>query len=132
MSPSFEIAGMILLFLIRLGIPLAVTILIAWGLRQLDARWQAEAAAQQLTADVAIGRVVPETVLAPVARQQPCWSGRNCSEAHRASCAASVLTDLPCWMARLRSEGRLPGHCYACQYFKVKPAMQVVQAPLSR
>ena len=122
MSPTFEIAGMILLFLIRLGIPLAVTILVAWGLRRLDARWQAEADAQQLTADVAIGLVAPAAVKAPAARQQPCWENRHCSEAKRSSCAACAMTDLPCWMARLRSEGRLPGNCYGCQYFKVKPA----------
>ena len=125
MSPSFEIAGMILLFLIRLGIPLAVTILIAWGLRQLDARWQAEATAQQLTADVVIGVVAPEKVIAPVARQQPCWSFKHCAMEQRSGCAAYAMADLPCWMARLRAEGRLPGHCYACQYFKERPALQV-------
>ena len=123
MSPTFEIAGMILLFLIRLGIPLAVTILVAWGLRRLDARWQAEADAQQLTADVAIGLVAPAAVKAPAARQQPCWENRHCSEAKRGSCAACALTDLPCWMARLRAEGSLPRRCYACQYFKVQPAL---------
>ena len=122
MSPSFEIAGMILLFLIRLGIPLAVTFFIAWGLRRLDARWQAEADAQQLTADVAIGMVAPAAAKAPAARQQPCWEYRHCSEAKRGGCAACAMTDLPCWMARLRSEGSLPGHCYGCEYFKVKPA----------
>lgn len=123
MSPWFEIAGMIVLFLIRLGIPLAITFLIAWGLRRLDARWQAEADARQLTADVAVGMVAPQAVMAPAARQQPCWEYRHCTESQRSGCAACALSDLPCWMARLRTEGSLPGRCYTCQYFKTRPAL---------
>ncbi len=38
------------LFVLRLGIPLAIMILISWGLGRLDRRWQAEAEAQRLLA----------------------------------------------------------------------------------
>lgn len=121
--PWFEIAGIILLFLIRLGIPLAITVLVAWGLRRLDARWQAESEARQLTEDVVIGVIAPETVMAPAARQQPCWEYHHCTKVERSECAGCAMTDLPCWMARLRSQGSLPKRCYGCAYFKVGPAM---------
>ncbi len=33
-------------FLLRLGVPLLITVAVCYGLRRLDARWQAEAEAE--------------------------------------------------------------------------------------
>ena len=33
----------VLMFVLRLGVPLLITVAIAYGLRRLDAKWQAEA-----------------------------------------------------------------------------------------
>lgn len=44
------------LSILRLGVPLAVTVLITWGLKSLDARWQAEAEARQASASVEAGQ----------------------------------------------------------------------------
>jgi hypothetical protein len=38
------ILGVLGLFLLRLGVPLAITLIIGYWLRRLDDRWQAEAA----------------------------------------------------------------------------------------
>jgi hypothetical protein len=114
------------LLALRVGVPLAVTGLITWGLHRLDARWQADAEARQATAAVSAGRVQPQVFKSPQAAATPCWTLRNCSEARRADCAACRETALPCWMARLRSEGRLPGPCYGCALFRLRPKLEAV------
>ncbi|HRJ45583.1 MAG: hypothetical protein KJZ86_16055 [Caldilineaceae bacterium] len=44
---SFYAVTMILgFFLLRLGVPLLITLAVCYGLRRLDARWQAEAEAE--------------------------------------------------------------------------------------
>lgn len=115
-----EVAALVGLFILRVGVPLAVTGFIVWSLRHLDARWQAEAEARQAAADVSAGRVQPATLKAPQAATTPCWQLRNCSEASRAGCDACKEPGLPCWMARLRADGRLPGPCYGCVLFRLR------------
>jgi hypothetical protein len=117
------IAGLMLL---RVGVPLAVTGLITWGLHRLDARWQADAEARQATAAVSAGRVQPAAFMSPQAVSAPCWQLRNCSEAKRSGCAACAEPGLPCWMARLRSDGRLPAGCYGCALFRMRPKLVTV------
>ena len=50
--------------------------------------------------------------------------GYHCAHALRArgwQVFASCRAEVDC--ARLRAEGSLPRRCYACQYFKVQPAL---------
>lgn len=126
MDPVSEAVAVTGLFALRVGVPLAVTGLITWGLHHLDARWQADAEARQATAAVAAGRVEPVAFKAPQAVATPCWKLRNCSEASRAQCAAYKESSLPCWMARLRADGRLPGPCYGCALFRLRPRLETV------
>ncbi len=127
MNVILETLALTVLFVLRLGIPIAVTVLIAWGLRRLDARWQAEAAAQQSSRAVAAGDLAAAEVTSPLAAQQPCWELNNCSEAQRGNCPACAALDIPCWMARLRADGKLPARCYGCALFRTRPALQPVQ-----
>lgn len=130
MSRWTEIALLTGLFVLRLGIPLAVTFLIAWWLKQMDRRWQAEAAteAQRTPAPAA-----------PVARQQaapadagaqafplrvPCWILRNCPEERKRTCPACLDQSLPCWMVRLRAERQLPRTCPGCEIFRKRIPLQ--------
>jgi len=117
---------MFFLFALRLGVPLAITVLVTWGLRRLDARWQAAADAQLSSQAVAAGQYLPAALKAPLAAQKSCWEYRACTEAQRACCAAARDTSLPCWMARLRADGRLPGVCYGCILFRTRRRMEVV------
>lgn len=126
MTPVTETFTMIALFVLRLGVPIAITILVTWGLRRLDARWQAEAEAQLASQAVTAGRFVPAAMKAPLAKQTPCWEYRNCAEAKKSCCAAARDSDLPCWMARLRADGRLPGGCYGCILFRTRPRMEAI------
>lgn len=123
LSEVIAIAGLLVL---RVGVPLAITGLITWGLHRLDARWQADAEARQAAAAVSAGRVQPQAFKAPQAVATPCWQLRNCSEAKRSGCAACKEPGLPCWMARLRSDGRLPAPCYGCALFRMRPRLAAV------
>jgi hypothetical protein len=107
-------------------VPLLVMSLITWGLHRLDARWQADAEARQATAAVSTGRVAPAAFKAPQAAAAPCWTLRNCSEARRSGCAACKEPGLPCWMARLRGDGRLPSTCYGCALFRLRPRLEAI------
>ena len=124
MNVIFETLALTVLIVLRLGIPIAVTVLIAWGLRRLDARWQAEAAAQQSSRAVAAGDLDAGAVTSPLAAQQPCWELNNCSDAQRGNCPACAALDIPCWMARLRADGKLPARCYGCALFRTRPSLQ--------
>ena len=124
MNVIFETLALTVLIVLRLGIHIAVTVLIAWGLRRLDARWQAEAAAQQSSRAVAAGDLDAGAVTSPLAAQQPCWELNNCSDAQRGNCPACAALDIPCWMARLRADGKLPARCYGCALFRTRPSLQ--------
>jgi hypothetical protein len=125
MTPIPETLALIALFLLRLGVPLLITMLIVWGLKSLDGRWQAEAEARQASAIVSAGEMQPAVFKAPQAAQSPCWKLRNCSEARRTGCVACKEPSLPCWMARLRADGRLPSACYGCALFRLRPHLEV-------
>lgn len=125
MTPVSETIALIALFIVRLGVPLAVTVLITWALKSLDVRWQAEAEARQATAIVNAGQALPAAFKSPQAQQTPCWVLRNCGEARRSACIACKEPGLPCWMARLRADGRLPSTCYGCALFKLRPRLEV-------
>lgn len=122
----------IALFVLRLGVPLLLTLGIAYVLRRLDARWQAEARAQQEPAATAAkvqqrpvqpaapgaGPMLPQVALAKDSAGLPCWSIKGCTEAMMAGCAACQQPDLPCWVARTRAEGRLPATCKGCDLYQ--------------
>lgn len=89
--------------LLRLGLPLAVTALLAWWLKRLDARWQAAAA-----------RPAP-------ARGRPCWELRNCAPERRRECQAYAQPDQPCWQVWRAAEGELRPACLTCFVFQDAP-----------
>lgn len=117
MTAWTETSAMLGLLLLRVGIPLAVMVLVAWAFGRLDARWQAEADARRASQAVASGKLAPAAVKAALAASKPCWEIHGCSEEQRRNCPACQLLDLPCWMARLRTENRLPSRCYGCALF---------------
>lgn len=95
------------LFLLRLGVPLAVTLAVGYLLRRLDAKWEAEESARTET--------VPGERQA--AARQPCWTVIRCGKVQRADCPAHKSPRLPCWLARLQAENRLPSGCPSCLMF---------------
>jgi hypothetical protein len=123
-----ETLALAVLFVLRLGVPIVVTAAIVWGLRRLDARWQAEAEAQRTSHAVAAGLIASTATASPLAAERPCWERNDCPPEKRQQCAGCALTDIPCWMARLRADGKLPARCYGCALFRTRPAVQPVVA----
>ena len=107
------------MFLLRLGLPLALTLAVGYWLHRMDARWQAEALAQRAGG---AEQGVAGAELKALKPAQPCWEVKGCDESRRAQCPACKLLDIPCWVARLRVTGRLPEECFGCQLFSLKPA----------
>ena len=113
-----QVAAVIGMFILRLGVPLAITLAVGYWLRRLDAKWQAEALARKAEATL----IEEEKQAEPNIEMfriidQPCWVLKDCAEDNYLRCPAYKHADLPCWLARLRTEGRLPQPCYQCELF---------------
>lgn len=87
-----DTAAMVGFFVLRLGVPLAITFAVAYGLKRLDARWQREA--QERSASLA--------------------------DMIASQCPYAGQTNPVCWMARRQAEGRLAADCRACSRFSLR------------
>ena len=95
---------------------MAITLAIGYGLRRLDAKWEAEASAQWEREGI------PAELEALKTGERPCWEIKGCDEDSRARCPACKAWDIPCWVARLRASGRLPAECHNCALFALGAA----------
>ncbi len=112
MQEIFIVAGM---FLLRLGVPLMATLVVGYGLRRLDARWQAEALARQKAQDPLLQELADTLEVLPTPRL--CRKTKEYVTVIRDLEPGCTLLDIPCWMARFRVTGRLPEECYECELF---------------
>jgi len=95
--------------LVRLALPIAVTVVLVYFLRKLDARWQGEANHQS------------------VSIQKPeCWTIKGCSAEQRENCVA-FKSHLPCWQVFRSPNGYLPEKCLSCKVFidSAVPALKI-------
>lgn len=94
------------LFLLRLGLPLALTLLVG---RWLEKKLQPRTAQDR-------SRLRPPSRSPHSVRAQPlhCWELAHCPPLVRAHCAAYRHPELPCWLA-LQVEGRpVRPECFTC------------------
>ncbi|MCB9158349.1 MAG: hypothetical protein H6644_00560 [Caldilineaceae bacterium] len=119
------------IFVLRLGLPLVVTFGVAWWLRRLDTRWQAEARAAYI-ADRWGRSDAPPAVNAVQTSPTPCWVVRGCTAEDRAACAAHGQPNVPCWVVRLRREGKLPKACLKCELFAAVQSMNIARPNVGR
>ena len=119
MDAFYETGMIVLMFIVRLGVPLLVTIAIVAWLRRLDARWQAEALQER--SSISVAPIATPTKPSP----SPCWIVRSCPDEKRNHCPAYAQPELACWSARKQADGRLPNLCLTCILFKPvqSPAM---------
>jgi hypothetical protein len=115
------IAGM---FILRLGVPLAITLAIGYLLLRLDRKWQAEAWAEWESSQLEQKEQAGQA--APLMAGQLCCDLKECSQAVREQCPAFKRPNIPCWLARRRAEGRLPAACYDCEFFSLKRVSQSI------
>ncbi len=90
--------------LLRLAIPVLLTIVIVQLLRIQDAHWQQEA------------EQAPALVEKPA-----CWEIKNCPPDCFKDCAG-YTSPLPCWQARRLTNGYLREECLSCKIFLKAPA----------
>ena len=91
------------MFVLRLGVPVLIVLAVGYLLRRLDARWEAEAQAESRM------RRAMEA-----AQQVPCWEEKGCPPEDYTQCPGYQYSHLPCWLARLRAQSRLPADCPNC------------------
>ena len=108
---------LVLLFVLRLGIPLAILLALAYFFRRLAARWAAEDEQRVEKPKVTYWAV-------------PCWEYQGCPAAERAACPAFQRPAIPCWLAVELAEGNLSEQCLGCQIFQGSAASEIHSRPV--
>lgn len=101
------VPAMILLVLLRVAIPIAVTLTFIKVLKWLDERWKQEADFEGAKV-VQVGNV-------------GCWEINVCPAEQRAACMAYNNPDKPCWQVFREKNGRLQERCIGCDVFRHAP-----------
>ena len=97
--------------LLRLGIPILVTLGLWRLLKKLDERWQADAN-QRRTALVSSG-ALPGNV--------GCWEINQCTPENYRQCKAYQNKETPCWQVFRSQNGQMQEKCIGCQVFQKAP-----------
>ena len=92
MEQLLAIAGVAGLFVLRLGVPVAIVVIVGYVLHRLDAKWEAEARLKAASLADALAAVCP-------------FSGQ---------------TDPVCWVARRQAEGHVAAECHSCRQFGLR------------
>lgn len=109
---------MVGLFALRCVLPLALTVFIGYLMNRLVDRWERAEAAETQSAPAS----APALAVKVAKPDVPCWVFRNCDEAKRANCPGGTGL-LPCWLARMRVEGKLPTACADCPLYDAPPEL---------
>ena len=91
--------------ILRIGVPVGLTLLLGWFVHRLDARWQAEAKETKKT-------LIELKRLEPV---PPCWEYMNCPPSIRDNCPVYGQTEISCW-EYFNSNGAIRSSCQECTY----------------
>ena len=106
-----DIAALLLGLLLRYGLPIGITALLAWMLLRLDARWQEQANRRRKRLNT----------LGAEVRQVRCWETSECAREQRDNCPAYAEPSVPCWQVFRRKDERLREACFTCQVFLGAP-----------
>lgn len=115
---------LIVMFALRCVLPLLLTMAVGYLMNRLVDRWEAEdRLAETLRPTPSQAAAAPTAPAVPTAEskpviQLPCWLTKGCDPARRANCPAFQQQGTPCWLARLRAEGRLPADCPGCPVYR--------------
>lgn len=119
-----------LMLLLRIGLPLAITI----GAGYLIQRWLYRDIMLEVAEAEERGKIIPFERRAigheqPVAQSErrvtTCWEVKNCPLDVRESCPAYPAwprSGRPCWMTFQLANGRLRDECLDCEMYQLRPA----------
>jgi hypothetical protein len=102
-----SIFAIVLGILLRLAVPIAITLLGVVLLKWLDERWKRDGNG---------GRILKTLV-----KNIGCWRINHCPPEQRAQCAAFSNPNIPCWQAFRGQDGHLQERCLACEIFRRAP-----------
>ena len=111
MEELATIGGVLLAFLVRIGIPLGLTMLLSWLLKRLDAQWRDEAMNYKAEAITKAEQDLYFTIWS----RNPCWEDKQCDPADRLRCKAFLQSEKPCWEV-YRTNGSYNKNCEGCEY----------------
>jgi hypothetical protein len=111
MDGFISVMGM---FVVRLVLPITITVVFVLVLRWLDGRWQAEANSQP---DLSAGKP----------HNSGCWDVHKCSDEQKAHCTAYAHPETPCWQVKRNQQGILQEQCLGCKVFQ-----NAIPIPLDR
>ncbi|MFN2188683.1 MAG: hypothetical protein ACK2T3_07955 [Candidatus Promineifilaceae bacterium] len=118
MSESEGTAVLVALFALRCVLPLAITLAFGYLMNRLVDRWQAEDASREQESpetDEMIP-VLPKGMRLPTI-DIPCWVFNNCEESIVKDCVAYANPSIPCYVARMQADGKLPKRCANCEIY---------------
>jgi len=111
LDPRLEVLLVFLAsFVIRIGLPLLITVLLVRWLGELDRRWKEEAG--QFIAEET-NREINENIA-----QELCWEVRKCAPERRERCPAYAHQETPCWQVFRTRDGQLKEICLDCEVFR--------------
>ncbi len=97
-------------FLLRFGLPIALTVLVCWIFKRIDEKWKVEGEAYRKETGV-------ENKMSIVR----CWLFNNCPEEERSKCKAYLDQKIPCWQHFRGKNGELKQDCIGCGVFRGIP-----------
>ena len=115
MDDLFPFTAVLAGFLVRFGIPIGLTLLIAYTLRRLDERWKSE---------LDLDRVRAHSLGADV-RQVRCWEQVDCPASVREGCAAYAQPAVSCWQVFRSENNLLKEECLTCDVFRSAPPISI-------
>jgi hypothetical protein len=105
----YETLTMVLMFAVRIGIPVLITLGISYLYDRLAERW--DEAPEQTAQEVGSGA----SAMLQLSRLGPL--NEVCPLCERATAACTRWSNVPCWLALQLVEGQIPDECLGCVRF---------------
>src|SRR5512132_2848234 len=96
----------------RIGIPVAITLVLGWWLEKKLRPPEADQGDKIVRLDT-FRQAKSSKVI-----QLHCWNVKRCDSAKVAQCAASKHPELPCWLALQVEGGKVREECFTCALYK--------------
>lgn len=109
MMGATEFLEVILGGVLRLLLPVGITVFVAAALKRLDDRWRMQSLNEAMAAAGAPGSV----------QELHCWEAFGCKDEQRANCRASQNPGQPCWDC-FSKDGQLQSSCKRCAFRQLK------------
>lgn len=105
MFPEFwtETFVVISMFVLRVGVPIALTFMLGKWLEKKLAPPKAKSESAHAKSKII---------------QLHCWDVKRCAPTVRAQCAAYQHPQLPCWLALQAEGGQVRAECFNCAFYK--------------